>query len=233
MLKSKQRVLVVDDDESLRSLLSRTLRREGFEVRAEADGAHIKEVAAEFEPDIAILDVRLQAGPDGLSLARELRGMSDLPILFLSVAEGKAARLAGFQAGADDYMVKPFEVEELVARVRALLRRCGPPTSPSVRTVGDLVVDDASRRATRSGVVIDLTRTEYDLLSVLMRHPGQVLSIGQLLEVVWGFEAFDCNLVQVHISALRRKLEAYGARLVHTVRGVGYLLEDQTRGEDG
>ena len=226
MATAKPRILIVDDDHCLRSLVAMTLRRQGWEVRGEAHGVEIKEVTSDFRPDLAILDVRLVTGPDGFELARQLRGMSDLPILFLTVAESQAARLAGFQAGADDYMAKPFSVEELVARVRALLRRAGRLTSPTVRTVADLVVDNASRRATRSGEVLDLTRTEYELLSVLIKHKGQVLSKTQLLDAVWGLDAYDTNLVQVHMSALRRKLESRGTQLVRTVRGVGYVLEE-------
>lgn len=231
-MASKARVLVVDDDPSLRSLLVMALRREGWDARAEADGTAIKEVATEYEPDLVILDVRLGTGPNGFALARELRGISDIAILFLTVAESTEARLAGFEAGADDYLVKPFEVEELVARVRALLRRVGRLSSPAAVRVGDLVIDGAARRVTRGEEAIDLTRTEYELLSVLVKHRGQVLSKTQLLDAVWGFDAYDTNLVQVHMSALRRKLGAKGSRLVHTVRGVGYVVPDEESGED-
>lgn len=217
------RVLVVEDEEPIRRALTVSLQNQGYQVRAEPHGAGIEEVAVAFDPHLAVLDVRLPVGPDGYEMARRLRRLGDLPILFLTGADSVRARLDGFEAGADDYMVKPFALDELLARVKALLRRAGPVT-PAVRRVGDLVVDEAARTATRSGTTLELTRTEYDLLCVLAGHPGQVLSKSQLLRQVWGFDSYDENLVEVHMSSLRRKLEALGPRLVHTVRGMGYVL---------
>ena len=223
MPNQKARVLVVEDDPPIRSALDVALRNEGCEVQAEKDGTTIDKVAALFRPDLAILDVRLPAGPDGYAMARILRGGSDIPVLFLTAADGLDDRLAGFEAGGDDYMVKPFSMAELLARAKALLRRAGRLAS-AVWQVGDLMIDDGARVAMRGGAKLDLTRTEYDLLSTLAQHPGQVMSKVQLLAQVWGFDAYDSNLVEVHLSALRRKLESHGPRLVHTVRGVGYVL---------
>ncbi|MGH9269142.1 MAG: response regulator transcription factor [Acidimicrobiales bacterium] len=222
-MKPKPRVLVVEDDQPIRSAVEVALRAEGYEVRTEPDGTAINDVAATFRPDLAILDVRLPAGPDGYGLARELRRASTMPLLFLTAADSLSDRLAGFDAGADDYLVKPFSMAELLARTQALLRRAGRLTS-AVWPVGDLVVDEGARTVVRAGQPVELTRTEYELLAVLAQHPGQVLTKVQLLTHVWGFEAYDTNLVEAHTSALRRKLEAHGPRLVHTVRGVGYVL---------
>jgi DNA-binding response OmpR family regulator len=217
------RVLVVEDDAVIRSALEVALRGEGYSVRAEPDGTDLDHVAAQFRPDLAILDVRLPVGPDGYFMAARLRGGSDLPLLFLTAADTVDDRLAGVRAGADDYLVKPFSMAELLARVQALLRRSGRLTSDSWQ-VGDLVVDDGARTVVRGGVPLELTRTEYDLLVMLVQHVGRVLSKTQLLTQVWGFDAYDPNLVEVHMSALRRKLEATGPRLIHTVRGAGYVL---------
>lgn len=225
VLNQEARVLVVEDDAPIRSALDVALRGEGYEVRAEADGSAIQEVAAEFRPDLAILDVRLPVGPDGYTLARLLRKTSDLPLLFLTAADGLDDRLAGFEAGADDYLVKPFSMAELLARAQALLRRSGRLSS-AVTRVADLVVDHGARTVVRGGESLELTRTEYELLLALAQHPGQVLSKVQLLTQVWGFDAYDTNVVEVHLSALRRKLEAHGPRLVHTVRGIGYVLRE-------
>jgi two-component system OmpR family response regulator len=219
----KARILLVEDDEPIRSALVVSFQQEGYEVRAEPDGSAIASVAQEFRPDLAVLDVRLPVGPDGYAIAHILRGTSDLPLLFLTAADSLSDRLAGFDAGGDDYLVKPFSMAELLARVHALLRRAGRLSS-QVRVVGDLVVDEGARTALRNGVPLELTRTEYNLLSVLVRHPGQVLSKIQLLTQVWGFDEYATNLVEVHVSTLRRKLEALGPRLVHTVRGSGYVL---------
>ena len=187
------------------------------------DASGIQRVVDQFRPDIAILDVHLGAGPDGYSTARLLRGQSDLPVIMLTAADTVAERLEGFNSGADDYLIKPFSMAELLARVEALLRRTGRLTS-AVRQVGDVIIDDAARAVVRAGEKLDLTRTEFDLLATLAKHPGQVLSKVQLLTQVWGFDAYDVNLVEVHMSSLRRKLEAHGPRIIQTVRGVGYVV---------
>ncbi|MDQ6782871.1 MAG: response regulator transcription factor [Actinomycetota bacterium] len=213
----------MEDDEPIRSAVEVSLRYEGYEVRAEGDGSVLAKVAGEFRPDLAILDVGLPIGPDGFFIARLLRASSDLPILFLTAADSLEARLAGFDAGGDDYLVKPFSMAELLARIHALLRRAGRLAS-QVRQVGDVVIDEGSRTALRSGAPLELTKIEFSLLCVLAQHPGHVLSKVQLLTKVWGFDGYSTNLVEVHMSTLRRKLEDHGSRLVHTVRGSGYVL---------
>ena len=169
-------------------------------------------------PDLAILDV-LPSG-NGFDLARSLRQQRELPIIFLTARDAVADRVAGLELGADDYLVKPFALEELMARVRAVLRRRG--AIPQVLEVEQLLVDEEHGFAARAGDELALTSTELRLLAFLMRHRGQALSKDQLLTQVWGYDAYDHNLVEVHISALRRKLEARGPRLIHTVRGIGY-----------
>jgi DNA-binding response OmpR family regulator len=224
-MAGKVRVLVVEDDSAVRDAIEIAFRGEGYEVQSEADGSKLHSVADRFHPDIAVLDVRLPVGPDGYTMARLLREKNDLPVLLLTSADSLDDRLTGFRAGADDHMGKPFSTAELLARVQALLRRSGRLTA-AVHVRGDLVVDDGSRTVSRSDVPIDLTRTEYDLLLALLRHPDQVLTRQQLLVQVWGFDAYDSNVVEVHLGALRRKLEANGPRIIHTVRGVGYVLRD-------
>jgi two-component system OmpR family response regulator len=221
--RSPARVLVVEDDAAIREALVVALSDEGYEVRPAEDGILALRGAEEFRPDLAIVDIRLPRGPDGLAVARRLREAMNLPVLFVTAADGLEDRLAGFAAGADDYVVKPFSMSELLMRVRAILRRSGRLRS-LVWQVADLLVDEAARLVTRNGVTIDLTPTEFELLSTLGRHRGQVLSKPQLLSLVWGYEAFDPNVIEAHISALRRKLEEHGPRLIHTVRGAGYGL---------
>lgn len=219
----KTSILVVEDDVTIRRSLEVALRREGYDVTAKTDGAGIEQVADRLHPDLALLDVRLPAGPDGYEIARTLRRKGRVPILFLTAADSLGERLAGFDAGGDDYVTKPFDLEELLARVRALLRRAGHRASGTVR-VGSLVLDEEARMVMWDGVKVELTRTEYDLLAALGRHAGRVLSKEQLIVMVWGFDAYNVNRVEVHMSSLRRKLEAVGSNVVHTVRGVGYVL---------
>lgn len=218
------RVLVIEDDVAVRDAVVAALRGEGYEVRAETDGVELGDALTDFRPDLAVVDIRLPHGPDGLSLARRIRSSSELPILFLTAMDELRQRLAGFEAGGDDYLVKPFSMAELLARIRALLRRAGRLES-DVWQVDDLVVDEGARTAVRAGTSLELTRTEFDLLTALGQHRGQAVSKERLLALVWEFDAYDPNLVEVHLSALRRKMEAHGRRIVHTVRGVGYRLE--------
>ncbi len=219
-------VLVVDDEPAILVALERALRLEGFAVRTAADGeAALAAIAAE-PPAAIVLDVVLP-GIDGRTVAARLRASGDqTPICILSARDEVADRVAGLQAGADDYLVKPFAVEELVARLHALLRRGAPRAGGTVLTVGDLRIDPARRTATRGELTLELTRREFDLLETLARHAGLVLSRTQLLEQVWGYDwEADGNVVDVFVGYLRRKLEAGGGeRIIHTVRGVGFVL---------
>lgn len=217
------RILVLEDDATLRDALAMVLVGAGYDVRAIPDATELTEVAAEFRPDLAILDVLLPRGPNGFEAGRALRSWLGIPVVFVTAADTLEDRLHGFEVGADDYLVKPFAMAELLARSRVALRRAGRLSSPT-RQVRDLVVDEANRVAVRAGLRLDLTKTELDLLCVLVGDPGRVFSKVELLTLVWGFEEFAPNLVEVHVSALRRKLEAAGPRLIHTERGEGYVL---------
>jgi two-component system OmpR family response regulator len=217
------RVLLVEDDPLTREVLSAALSGAGYEVHAEPDGSRVERAASTFVPDIALIDLRLGDGVNGITVARRLRATKELPFLFLTAANGIDDVLNAFEVGGDDYVVKPFVMAELLARMRAVLRRCGR-TGRVVLQVGDLVVDVDAHSAVRSGRPVDLTHREFSVLAMLARHPGIVLSKLQLLSQVWGFEHYDLNVVEVHICALRRKLEEHGPRLIHTVRGVGYVL---------
>jgi DNA-binding response OmpR family regulator len=217
------RLLLVEDDSSLREAVRLALKTAGYEVRAEADGSDFEAAMSHFHPDMVVLDVRLPAGADGFDLASRARSLSDVPILFVTAADSLGDRLRGFEAGADDYLVKPFAVAELLARVRAVLRRTGRLASPTYE-VCDLLIDETNRTVQRAGVDIPLTKIEFELLHTLASEAGRVFSKNQLLSLVWGFDGFADNLVEVHISALRRKLEAHGRRLIHTERGEGYVL---------
>jgi len=221
--QSKAGILVVEDDETIRLSLEVGLVRAGYDVRAEADGRNLDDALSRFVPDLAILDVRLPVGPNGFAIARRLRADSQIPILFLTAAESLRDRLEGFEAGADDYQIKPYQADELLARIKRLLQRSGRTTA-EVWRVRDLVVDDATRVVTLAGAELALTRTEYDLLAVLVQHRGQILSTEQLFSRVWGYGSYEPNRVQVHLNSLRRKLEASGPRLLHTVRGCGYVI---------
>jgi two-component system response regulator PrrA len=219
-------VLVVDDDEDIRVSLHRGLRLSGFEVRTAADGEAALRSVTDRVPDCIVLDVGLP-GTDGVVVVETLRRQGvTVPVLMLSARTSVDDRVTGLAAGADDYLVKPFALAELVARLRALLRRI-PAEPPPGLTVGPLTVDPARRRAAIDGDDVELTRREFDLLETLARNAGIVLSRERLLENVWGYDfAVDTNVVDVFVSQLRRKLEAGGTpRLVHTVRGIGFILE--------
>ena len=217
------RVLVLEDDASLRDALGVVFAAAGYEVRTLGDTTGLEDAVDGFRPDLAILDVLLPDGPSGFDIGRNLRRTLGIPVVFVTAADTLDDRLRGFDAGADDYLVKPFAMAELLARSRVALRRAGRLSSPT-REVRDLVVDEANRMAFRGGVRIELTKTEFDLLCALAREPGRVFSKVVLLTLVWGFGEFAPNLVEVHISALRRKLEAAGPRLIHTERGEGYVI---------
>ncbi|GHD90031.1 response regulator transcription factor [Streptomyces naganishii] len=226
-------VLVVDDDAAIRRSLERGLRLSGFAVRTAGGGSEALAAIGEAPPDVLVLDVSMP-GMSGIELCTRLRQEGqDLPVLMLSALDETADRIAGLQAGGDDYLVKPFALQELVLRLHALLRR-RPPAGREVLRVADLVVDPAARTAERAGRPLELTRREFELLEVLARNAGLVLTRDQLLDRVWGYD-FDVrtDAVDTFVSYLRRKLEAGGLpRLVHTVRGVGFVLRETSGAAD-
>lgn len=215
------RVLVVEDEPGIREPLAAALRAGGYAVRELADGTDFEFVVEGFRPDLAVLDLMLP-GRDGYALTRVLRSRGDTAVLMLTARDAVPDRVRGLRAGADDYVVKPFATEEVLARVGAILRRLG--RVPATVQIGDLVLDEDAGAAVRAGHRLELTATEFRLLSYLATNRGRTLSKTQLLTQVWGYEEYDPNLVEVHISALRRKLEQHGPRLLHTVRGLGYVL---------
>jgi two-component system response regulator PrrA len=218
-------VLVVDDDRAIRTVLERSLSLEGFEVVAVADGELALERVAGVAPDVMVLDIGLP-GIDGVEVVRQIRSEgNDLPICILSARVDVGDRIAGLEAGADDYMVKPFSVAELVARLNALLRR-RPESEPTTLTAGELRVDTARRQVRLRGADVELTKREFHLLETLVRNQGIVMSRERLLELVWGYDfEVNTNVVDVFVGYLRRKLEtADNPRIIHTVRGVGFVL---------
>jgi two-component system, OmpR family, response regulator MprA len=224
------RILVVDDDQAVRDSLRRSLAFNGYDVEVAPDGLAALEAIARNRPDAAVLDVMMPR-LDGLEACRRLRSAGeDLPILVLTARDAVSDRVAGLDAGADDYLPKPFALEELLARLRALLRRTHTAYGPGqdVLTFADLSLDSAAREVTRGERTVRLTRTEFNLLELLMRHPRQVLTRAQILEEVWGFDfPTTANSLEVYVGYLRRKTEAEGeARLIHTVRGIGYALRE-------
>jgi two-component system, OmpR family, response regulator MprA len=218
------RVLVVEDDESIADVLRRTLRQEGHEVRSSTDGVEALHAAEEFVPDLVILDLGLP-GLDGVEVCRRLRADSDVPILILTARSELDDRVEGLDSGADDYLVKPFERQELLARMRALMRR-RPPRGSAALVVGDLRLNPDTREVTRGERQIELTNREFELLEYLMRNERLVVSRERLLEEVWGYDPMAMtNTIDVFISNLRRKLEQGDEeRLLHTKRGAGYVL---------
>jgi two-component system, OmpR family, response regulator len=224
MATAAPRILFIEDDAAIRDMVATALRSEGYEVHAQPDGFALEASAKEFEPDLALLDVRLPVGPNGFSMARMLRAESDLPIVFLTAADEVADRLAGFDAGADDYVAKPFSVAELLARVRAVLKRSGRINNGPLK-VGDLVIDEERHEVRSRGEVLDLKHKEFEILVALARKPGRVLTKPHLLSDIWGMEEYDPNLVEVQVSSLRKKLAAVGCgALIQTRRGCGYTL---------
>jgi DNA-binding response OmpR family regulator len=219
------RVLVVEDDDAIAQVLTRSLRMEGYEVRVAEDGTIALEQSHAFLPDLIVLDLGLP-GIDGIEVAKELRRQSDdVPILILTARDAVESRVEGLDAGADDYLVKPFERQELLARLRALLRR-RPPRGQANLAVGDLRLNPDTHEVARGDRPVDLTQREFELLEYLMRKERIVISRQRLLDEVWGYDPFSMtNTIEVFVSNLRRKLEADGEpRLLHTIRGAGYVL---------
>src|SRR3954451_15072822 len=223
-MPQKPRVLVVEDDVEIGGALRRSLRLEGYDVRVAEDGVTALEESSVFEPDAVVLDLGLPR-LDGVDVCRRIRQSSDVPILMLTARDALESRVAGLDSGADDYLVKPFERDELLARLRALLRR-RPPRGSAFLTFGDLKLNPDTREVVRAGRRIELTAREFELLEHLMRNERLVVSRQALLDDVWGYHPFaETNTVDVFISTLRRKLEDGGEpRLLHTVRGSGYVL---------
>jgi len=218
------RVLVVEDDDEIAQVLQRSLRLEGYEVRIALDGEQALAMHAEYVPDVVILDLGLPK-VDGIEVAKKVRGADDVPILMLTARDAIEARVEGLDSGADDYLVKPFERQELLARLRALLRR-RPPRGSASLVVADLSLNPDTHEVARGDRVVELTQREFELLEYLMRNERIVVPRQRLLEEVWGYDPFaTTNTIEVFVSNLRRKLEAGGeTRLLHTIRGAGYVL---------
>ncbi|MBR7741680.1 response regulator transcription factor [Phycicoccus sp. BSK3Z-2] len=222
------RVLVVDDEPHLTELLSMALRYEGWDVRTAASGLQAVRTAKEFGPDAVVLDMMLPDF-DGMEVLRRMRGEDpDVPVLFLTAKDAVEDRVAGLTAGGDDYVTKPFSLEEVVARLRALMRRTAVSArdEDSLLVVGDLTMDEDSHEVTRGGAEVRLTATEFELLRYLMRNPRRVLSKAQILDRVWNYDfGGQANVVELYISYLRKKIDAGRAPMIHTMRGVGYVLK--------
>ena len=230
MSESKPRVLVVDDDRAVRESLRRSLTFNGYEVQLASDGAEALIAVGTHQPDLVVMDVMMPR-LDGLEATRSLRAAgNDVPILVLTARDAVGDRVAGLDAGADDYLTKPFALEELLARLRALLRRSGPATEDGeeLLSFADLTMEISTREVRRGERLIDLTRTEFTLLEMFLRRPRRVLERSFILDEVWGYDfPTTANSLEVYVGYLRRKTEADGEpRLIHTVRGVGYVLKE-------
>jgi len=226
---SPMRALVVDDEESLADLVAMSLRYEGWDVKTAHTVKQAVTAADTFQPDIAVLDIMLPDG-DGVSLMKTLRQTHQgLPVLFLTAKDDVADRVAGLTAGGDDYVTKPFSLEELVARLRGVLRRVGSGVQEKESVelrVGDLVLNEDSYEVMRNGNLIELTSTEFELLRYLMRNPRRVLSKANILDRVWDYDfGGKASIVEIYISYLRKKIDLFGPPLIHTVRGVGYIIK--------
>lgn len=226
---SPLRILAVDDEQMLTDLLAMALRMEGWEVRTASSGLEALQVAHEFEPDALVLDI-MMPDLDGMSVLRRLRESGNLvPVLFLTAKDAVGDRIAGLTAGGDDYVTKPFSLEEVIARLRAIIRRTGLASSDdgqSILRVGDLTLNEDSHEVERSGTEIELTATEFELLRYLMRNERRVLSKAQILDRVWSYDfGGKSSVVELYISYLRKKIDAGRTPLLHTVRGVGYMIK--------
>lgn len=224
---SGRRILLIEDERKIADFIRRGLTLEGYQVQVAYDGESGLDAAVEQKPDLIILDIMLPA-IDGIEVCKALRDAGfDMPILMLTARDAVRDRVAGLDAGADDYLVKPFAFDELLARIRALLRRRAA-AEEEVLQFADLTLRPATREVTRGGRPIDLTAREFDILETFMRHPRQVLTREQLYERIWGYDfSGESNIIEVYIRYLRAKLEANGEpRLIHTVRGVGYVLRE-------
>jgi two-component system OmpR family response regulator len=223
---AEARLLVVDDEATILELLSGSLRLAGFEVTTAASGAEALRVAAASRPDLILLDVMMPDG-DGFEVVRRMRSSGpDVPVIFLSARDGVRERVAGLALGGDDYVTKPFSLDEVLERIRAVLRRTGRAAAPATRLrVAGLELDEDGHEVRRDGALVALTPTEFRLLRFLMLNAGRVLSKGQILDHVWGHNpAGEGNVVEPCISYLRRKVDQGEPRLIHTIRGVGYVL---------
>jgi len=224
---TKRRVLVVDDEENVTHLVSSALRFDGFETVTAADGSEALVRVAEHRPDLIVLDV-MMPGRDGLAVLQQLRAAgSQVPVIFLTARDTSGDRVAGLRAGADDYVVKPFSIEELLARVHAVLRRSAPDeTREGVLRVADLELDENSHEVTRDGEEIHLTATEFELLRYLMRNERVVVSKAQILDRVWKYDfQGQSNIVELYIGYLRKKIDTKDPKLIHTIRGAGYVIK--------
>ena len=223
------RVLVVDDEASLTDLLQMALRYEGWEIKTAADGSSAIATARDFRPDAVVLDIMLP-DIDGLQVLQRMRADgNDVPVLFLTAKDSLDDRIAGLTAGGDDYVTKPFSLEEVVARLRGLIRRSTLTVDANespVLVVGDLELDEDSHEVRRAGRLIELTATEFELLRYLMRNPRRVVSKSQILDRVWDYDfGGKSSVVEIYISHLRKKIDAEGAPMLHTVRGAGYMIK--------
>lgn len=222
-----EQILVIEDEANIAQFLERGLIYEGYRVDVAYDGQSGLSMARDNPPDMVILDWMLP-GLDGIEVCRRLRAASEVPILMLTAKDAVTDRVSGLDAGADDYLVKPFSFEELLARVRALLRRSNTTSRPEILRFADLSLDTGTHRAMRGDRAIDLTAKEYELLELFMRNPRQVLTRDVIFDRVWGYDfGGESNIIEVYVRYLRQKTETESeARLIHTVRGVGYVLRE-------
>ena len=222
-----ERILIVEDDEQIVQTVRRGLIYEGYTVDVAMDGYTALEKARDVPPDLVILDLMLP-GLDGIEVCHRLRAASAVPVVMLTARDSVNDRVAGLDAGADDYVVKPFAFDELLARIRALFRRAQPSSAPEVLHFADLTLDTGTRRAQRGNRIIDLTAKEYELLELFMRHPRQVLTRDVIFDRVWKYDfGGESNIIEVYVRYLRQKTESEDEpRLIHTVRGVGYVLRE-------